>query len=161
MRGGLFFLPARWLGLVLDHLKLGATGLEAIRDKSLVFKVVWCSVLQWVLMGVCTYFSLLAVDIEAPLSAAFVVVAVTVAGLTLPSSPGFFGTIQLGFTLALKPFGVGASEAVAASIFWHVLAYVSVLTVGMAFAFRFGLSVKEIRRQADDVAVTRAEPPTF
>jgi hypothetical protein len=149
----LAFLPTRAQQPILVQLRLGAAGLGAIRDRRLVSRILGLSILQWVLMGSCTYFSLLALGIKAPASAAFLVVAVTVAGLTLPSSPGYWGTIQLGFAVALKPFGVDPGEAVAASIFWHVLAYVSVLVVGMVYAVRMGVSIRGFeRRTGVDVA---------
>jgi uncharacterized protein (TIRG00374 family) len=153
----LVFLPARARQPLLVQIQLGSAGLGAMKNRRLVSRILVFSILQWVLMGSCTYFSLVALNIEAPASAAFLVVAVTVAGLTLPSSPGYWGTIQLGFALALEPFGVGRSEAVAASIFWHVLAYVSVLVVGMVYAVRMGISIKEIEHRSEVEVANRSD----
>ena len=99
---------------------------------------------QWLLMGGSVYMGILSVGLTVPISARTIVVAFTVAGLTLPSSPGFFGTIQLGFALA-APFGVLSADAVAASVVWHVLAYLSVSVGGIFFLLRLGYSAGELR----------------
>jgi hypothetical protein len=56
-----------------------------------------------------------------------------VVGITLPSSPGYFGNIQLAYVLALKPFGIDAGSAIAASLFFHALAYPAVVIVGLIY----------------------------
>ena len=82
--------------------------------------------------------------ISVPFAAVFVVVAFNVAGLSLPSTPGFFGTIELCFVLALRQYGVENESAVAAAIFWHLLAFTSTMVVSLVIVFRTGFSVREI-----------------
>jgi uncharacterized membrane protein YbhN (UPF0104 family) len=77
-----------------------------------------------------------------------VILAFTFVGVTLPTTPGAVGTIQLSFTLALAPYGVSAGGAVAASVFWHVFAYCFVVSTGFFYFLRMGYSFGEIRRQA-------------
>ena len=74
-------------------------------------------------MGVTIYFSLVAVNITAPFSASLVVLAFIVFAVIIPSTPGFFGTIQLAYMLALKPFGITETDAIAASVFFHIITY--------------------------------------
>ena len=89
-----------------------------------------------------------ATGVEAPPSAAFVVLAFTIVGMTLPSSPGYLGTIQLCFILALKPYGISHSEAFAASIFFHMTAYVYALLFGLYYLAKSGYSLSQVRAAA-------------
>ncbi len=102
-------------------------------------------------MGLGIYLSLLAVKVSVPVLASFVVLAFTFVGVTLPSSPGAVGTIQLSFALALGPYGVETGDAVAASIFWHVLAYSFVTVVGLYYFVRMGYTLSTVRQHAQEL----------
>jgi uncharacterized protein (TIRG00374 family) len=140
----LFFVPARIRKAVVREATLAAEGLNALRNKRLLSASVLASIVQWFLMGTSIYISLLAVGISAPFAAVFVVVAFNVAGLSLPSTPGFFGTIELCFVLALRQYGVETENAVAAAIFWHLLAFTSTMAVSLVIVLWTGYSVREI-----------------
>jgi hypothetical protein len=142
------FLPTSLQSRILDQVQVGADGLHALRRPMLLVKVVLLSLAQWGCMWACVYLSLLALDIHVPISAAFVTLAYTVIGVTLPTSPGYIGSIQLAYALALQPFGVGPEAAFAASIFFHALANVSVIVVGFYYLQRLGYRFRDLRHQA-------------
>lgn len=143
------FLPLSVRGKLLTQLELGAQGLNVVKKPSSLLAILATSIALWVMMGVCIYFGILALDISVSVSAGFVVLALAVAGMTLPNSPGFIGTIQLAFTLGLRPYGIDASDAFAASVFFHVLANVSIVVAGAYFLKRTGESLSEIRKEAE------------
>ncbi len=132
------WLPQNLGARILSELERGAVGAGIVRQPRLAFGALLTSVLQWLLMWVCVWLSLIALQIDVPPGAALVVLVLTVVGITLPSSPGYFGNIQLAYVLALKPFGVDAGSAIAASLFFHVLAYPSVVVVGLSLLRRHG-----------------------
>jgi len=142
------FLPASAGRKIAEQIELGAEGLQSIRNPRILPAILITSLLQWGAMGVCVYAGMLGTGVEAPLSAAFVVLALTVMGVTLPSSPGFFGTIQLCFTLGLAPYGILASQAFAASIFFHLTIYVTGWTAGLYFLRRSGLTLGGLRKES-------------
>lgn len=121
-------------------------GFGALRDRGLFFRILLGSILQWALMGSCIYFALQAIAIDVPYHAAIIVLVIIVAGLTLPTSPGFVGTIQYCFVLGLAPFGVDSSQALAVSIFYHTLLWFSVTGTGLYFLHRYHLTFADIRR---------------
>jgi uncharacterized protein (TIRG00374 family) len=129
---------------ILEQLRTAATGLAALRSLRSVTALLAFSVLQWLFMFGCIWLSLYAMHVEVGPVAAALVTVFTVIGISLPNSPGYVGSIQLAFTLALEPFGVSATEAVAASLFFHVLAYVSVILSGLLLLPVMGLSVREL-----------------
>ena len=71
-------------------------------------------------------------------------------GVTVPSSPGFFGVIQVAFRLSLVPYGVGATDAVAASVYYQLTQWVTITLVGLYFLQRTGLKLGQLERAAEE-----------
>lgn len=127
------FLPAPLHAWLINQLRRGAAGLQSLRHAHLLFGVLSLSFAMWGLMSVCVYFALVAVGIHTPISAAIIVLAVTVVGLALPTSPGFVGTIQACFLVALTPYNIAAEQTLAASLFYHLLITVPPLLAACIF----------------------------
>jgi len=96
------------------------------------------SLAQWGLMAGCIAASCVALDLHVPFAAAVSVLGLTIIGMSLPSGPGYLGSIQLAFALGLAPFHVEASAAIAASVFYHVLVCGSLILAGIASLYRLG-----------------------
>lgn len=143
---------------ILDQLRAGAAGLGALRSVRLIGILFATSLLQWVFMFSCVWLSLYAMDLRLSPVAAMLAMVFTMIGTSLPNSPGYVGSIQLAFTLALEPFGVGPTQAIAASLFFHVLAYLSVVITGVALLPTVGLGARELAGRAQalskDIALT-------
>lgn len=126
----------------MHQFEIATSGLESLRQPRRFVAISVNSLVQWLLMGLCTYLAIVASGIDVPVSAAFIVLAVVVIGMTIPSSPGFFGTIQLCFAIGLAPFGIDAGSAVAASVYFHGILFVSVALGGLFFARFMGYTPK-------------------
>jgi hypothetical protein len=123
------FLPAANHAWFVRQVERGATGLQSLRYPHLLVRIAALSFLMWGLMSACVYLALIAVGVQAPFSAAVVVLAVTVVGLALPTGPGFVGTIQACFLVALTPYSIVPVRTLAASLFYHLLITVPPLLV--------------------------------
>ncbi len=121
------------------------TGLMALRQKNLYLEVLLNSLVQWLLMAACLYCALLAFDIEASPMVAIVILGFTVVGLTLPTSPGFFGTIEYCYVLGLATVGVDASTAISAAIYYHLPAWIVVTLAGVMLLRYYHVSFSESR----------------
>ena len=132
----------RKVGALALHI---TSGFGAMREGRLLFRILVKSIVLWMLMSACVYCALQAFAIDVPYHAAIIVLAIIVAGLTLPTSPGFVGTIQYCFVLGLTPFGIEPSRALAASIFYHALLWLSVTGTGLYFLHRQRLTFADIR----------------
>ena len=149
----LFHIATRWLpGAISDPLgrqfTLAIRGLQSLTSFKMLIALSGWSIVQWLLMGLCTWFAILAFDIDVPVSAAYVVLAVVVVGMTIPNSPGFFGTMQLCFTIGLGAFGVPAGMAIAASVLFHATVFISVGVGGIFFTHRMGYTTAELVRES-------------
>ena len=153
----LSLLPGQIESVLKRHLDFAASGLAALASARRIIEVTMLTLIQWTLMALGIYISMIAVDINLHVSAAVVVLAITFVGITLPSTPGAVGTIQLSFALALAPFGVSSTAAVSASIFWHVIGYCFVVSVGLYYFLRLGYTLREIRDSAKVGSLENAE----
>ena len=124
-------LPERASGAVLDQLRRGAAGAASLRSPSIYLWLAVSSLVQWLLMAGCIGASCAALRLDLPFAAAGSVLGLTIIGMSLPSGPGYIGSIQLAFTLGLAPFGVAPGPAIAASIFYHLLVCGSLIVAGL------------------------------
>jgi uncharacterized protein (TIRG00374 family) len=143
------WLPDQWREKIVAQLETAATGAGALKDSRRMIVVVALTLAQWAMMWLCIWLSIWSVGISVSWSASMLTVALINIAVALPTSPGFIGSVQAAFVIALLAYGVGNEAAVAASIFFHVLAYVSVVLAGLVFMRRAGQSIASLRRAAE------------
>ncbi len=141
-------MPSKYSDSLVALLKSVVRGFESIRKPRLAFRIAANSLVQWGLMGGCIALSLSALHIDVPVSGVVLVLVATILAISLPTSPGYVGNIQFAFVIALQPFGIEPALAVAASAFYHVLAYVAVVIVGFAFLHATGYGMLQLRNEA-------------
>ncbi len=146
------FIPEKLRHQIAEMMETGAEGLASMRHPRLALGIAVTSIFQWVLMGGMVFVALWSFDIDVPYSAAFVVVGITAMGVTVPSTPGFFGVIQLCFKISLAPFDVNESRAFAASIYYHISQYIPITLVGLFFLNRLGLRLGDMQKEAEHEA---------
>jgi len=143
------FLPDKLTHLILEMMKSGAHGMASMKSARLSFGIIWTSFAQWAINGLTILIALWSFDIQVTPLAAFIVLGVTAIGVTVPSTPGFFGVIQFCFWLSLEPFGVSKADAFAASLYYQLSQYIPVTLIGLYFSNREGLKLNEAEREAE------------
>ena len=88
------------------------------------------SFVQWSLMGVCVWLSMVAIGVAIGPAVTIIVLTATVVAVTLPNAPGYVGALQAAFVFALQPFGVSSENAFAASVFYLVGNWIPITSVG-------------------------------
>lgn len=146
----LTILPAGLAHKIFAQVELAVEALHAIRDKRLIAIIALTSIGQWLLLAVTIHFSIVAVDIHIDLSAAIFVLLFTVLAVTIPSAPGFFGSIQAAFVFALTQLNVIESDAIAASVFFHFFTYCSVTLLGFYLLKKSNIKLKQIKQQSEN-----------
>lgn len=142
------WLPAK----IYDALIHAFKGFQSVASLHLVTKISALSLLQWLLMGTAHYLSIVALGINIPFYAAFIVMAFIVCGFILPNAPGQIGLIEFCYVIALGHFGVPSSLALAAAILYHVLLYVMVILWACFYSKSAALLFKDMTKkfQAQD-----------
>lgn len=139
------------LGSQVDHI---ANGLASLRATHLYGRIILNSIVQWLLMAGCVYFALRALNVAVPIRASLVILGLIVAGLSLPTSPGFVGTIEFCFVLGLQAFDVDASHALGAAVFYHTVLWVTVTLSGLFFMRKYHMTW----RQFQNIKKSEPEP---
>ena len=139
-------LPDRFAERLLEMLVLALSALHSMKSVRLVIRSVVLSLLQWALVGLAVYAALESIGVEISFAVAVVTLAATVLAVALPAAPGFFGTIQLAFVLALVPYGVTESDALAGSVIFHIISYGYVMISGVIALNQLGMKFGDLNR---------------
>lgn len=138
----------RLLVVVLRVLDTFDEGLRGVRARRHVLPIIGWSAGIWVTLALAVWTAFLAADLRLPFAAAWVVLAFLGLGVSLPTSPGFVGVVQVATVLALELFAVPRAEALSYSLLLHAAAYVPVTAWGLLL-----LAVEHVSlRQAADGA---------
>ena len=144
----LWFLPQAFQHRIVDQLRAGAAGVQILRRPSRYARLAGISLLQWSFMCACAWISLAAIGQFVPAVAALAVLATTIVSMTVPSSPGYVGALQLAYVLALAPFGIERSDALAASFVYLVAVWAPLVVCGMVLLHRMGLKLRNVKEAA-------------
>ena len=140
------FIPDGLRRKLTDILETGAAGLSSLRSGRLLAGILVTSLFKWLLNGLTIHLSLLAFGIHVSPMVSAIVLGVTAFGVTIPSSPGYFGVIQLCFLLVLKLFVDDTESVFAASIYYHMCQWVPVTALGMGIFLQAGFRVSDIQQ---------------
>ena len=95
----------------------------------------------WLALAGVNYAVLRALEIGAPVAAAFIVLIVLQVGTSVPSTPGKIGVFQYLTVLALAPFGVAREPALTYGVLLHVVGFVPLVAPGGFWSWT-GLAAK-------------------
>lgn len=141
-------VPARFSERVAEMVVLALAAMHSMKSVRLVIRSVVLSLLQWFLVGLAIYAALRSVGVEINMAGAVVTLAATVLAVSLPAAPGFFGTIQLAFVLALVPYGVSENDALAGSVIFHMVSYILVMISGVISLQQLNMRVADLSHDA-------------
>lgn len=131
----------RWLTLF-------AIGLQSLRPGPHLISLGGWTLLIWTLNAGAVWAALRAGGLMLPPSASLTVLAFAGIGVSIPSAPGFVGTLQFFVVQALAIYDVGGARAVSISFLYHAAGYVPVTLLGWALLMARGASLWEASRQA-------------
>lgn len=144
------FIPAGFRSKVAGVLEAASGGLAAIKDWRLLTLILGNSLVQWGINGMIIWISLLSFDIPASPLVAAILMGVIAFGVAVPSTPGYFGVIQVLFVLVLQVFTDDNASVGAASVYYHMSQYIPVTLLGLYYFSRSGLRVADVRHEAEE-----------
>lgn len=128
----------RWYEQSLDYVR------ELRRPRILVTALLLTTVAM-----MCDYaimwFAFLAMGWSLPLAAAVAVSILVTLGTLLPAAPGYIGIYQVACVLALKPFGVAESPALAYSVIVQVTVLSVLALLGLVTFAHYGWSLARLK----------------
>lgn len=145
-----FFLPAPWRRKLVDLVNSFTEGFSVLSRPRLLLPLAIHSLLCWTSIGLGIWLILLGFDIRIPLGQMFLVVALTAAGVSIPTpagAGGYHGALIAGLMFI---YGVDVSKATAATAVCHLLSFLPVTLVGAGYAWKEGLSLGAMKSIAGD-----------
>jgi hypothetical protein len=133
-------LPEKWRAWISPRMQDGIKGLEIIRHRSDLIRLVLWTVLIWVLAITTNYLTLLAFDIHLPLIVSVLILVALQAGISIPSIPGRIGLFEYICVLALMVFGIDREVALSFGLLLHAIVLVPTTLAGMISFWILGLS---------------------
>jgi glycosyltransferase 2 family protein len=125
-----------------------AAGLMVLRDPFRFLEVLYWAVLHWLLNAFAFWLAFKAVGITAPFSAALFLQSLISIGVSIPSSPGFFGVFEAVGREGLVLFGVSPELAVSWGLGLHILSFIPITVIGAYYAARMGLGIRALGERA-------------
>lgn len=127
------------------NLLVGFTGgLGALRHGRLFAAVFAWSTVQWLVGALSFWIGFRAVGIDASFGAAVFLQSLLALGVAAPSAPGFFGVFEVVAVAALAVYGIPASLAVSYAIGYHILSFIPITVIGLAYLARLGLNLRDL-----------------
>mgnify|MGYP001207985097 CR=1 FL=1 len=132
------------LEALIHHFLDGFSSVKNIRRLLYLF---FLSALIWTIDVAAIYVLLLAFGLHLPPSAPFVVMILLIAGIAIPTAPGFIGNWHYACILALSLYDVGRSEAFSFALGYHFLSMALVVALGVIFLPFHRFSLAEMKHQ--------------
>lgn len=142
-------VPAGLRSKLTETLEAGASGLASLKQPRLLTGIAISSLAQWLLNAALVHLSLWSFGIHVSAAVSCLVVGVTAFGVTVPSSPGYFGVIQLCFMTVLKVFVDDQPAVFAASVYYHLSQYIPVTLIGLWYFSTSGMRMSEVSAAAE------------
>ncbi len=147
-------LPTRVVHALARMAGTFAEGLAIVRRPSRLLASLGWSLVLWITIVTEGWVVARAFGIAVPYTGAYLLTALLVVGVALPT-PGGVGGFHEAFRLGTTAFfGAGNDRAVGAAIVLHAASLVPVLILGSWFILRGGLQVEDLRQLAREVAPT-------
>ena len=162
-RIGTFVHSAAWLlphtmARRLGHLaSTFSAGFAVARSPKGLFLSLFWSFPLWLAIAGETWAVTRAFDIDMPFSGTFLLQAMLVVGVAVPT-PGGVGSYHEAYRIGVTSFfGAPNDQAVAAAIVVHFIAFVPILVVGMLMMIQDGLSLGSLRAMAGSAQAEEKE----
>jgi uncharacterized protein (TIRG00374 family) len=153
-------LPTRIARVVAGFAKTFAEGLAVVRQPSrLVIAMLW-SLALWLCIAGQLWILLRAFDIAVPLGGTFLITAMLVVGVAVPTPGGVGGTheaLRLGVT---SFYGADNNAAVGAAIVQHAVNFFPYLVLGLWFVAQDGLNLSRLREMSASAREQQAQEVT-
>lgn len=121
-------------------------GLAVLRSPGRLAGVMFWSLVLWLVNALAFYVGFAAFDIPVHYTGALLLQGLLVLGISIPSTPGFFGPFEAVIVAALAIYGVSGALAFSYAIAFHVTSFVPITILGLWSLARIPGGLKALRR---------------
>ena len=116
---------------IVDLIEGIRQGLTVLRSPARLAGVAFWSLVLWLVNALAFYLGFGAFDIPVGYTGALLMQGLLVLGISVPSTPGFFGPFEAVIVASLALFGVPGSLAFSYAIAFHVTTFVPITVLGL------------------------------
>jgi uncharacterized protein (TIRG00374 family) len=106
-------------------------GLAVLRSPSRLAGVIIWSLVIWLVNGLAFYLGFAAFDIPVSYAGALLMQGLLVLGISVPSTPGFFGPFEAVIVAVLALYGVPGSLGFSYALAFHITTFVPITLLGL------------------------------
>jgi hypothetical protein len=136
----------RFADRIVDLIEGVRQGLAVLRSPARLAGVIFWSLVLWLVNALAFYVGFKAFDIPVSYTGALLLQGLLVLGISVPSTPGFFGPFEAVIVAALALYGVPGSLAFSYAIAFHITSFIPITLLGFWSLARSPGGVKALRR---------------
>lgn len=133
-------------------------GIHSLKRADQTVQVIALSIVVWAAEVAVYVLIARAFSLEIPVLGLVLVMCVLTLGLVAPSAPGFVGVFEAMVIEALALYAIAGPPAVAFAVTLHLIHYVPGTVLGLAFTWRSGLRLGDLRSAGKTSAAAEAYP---
>jgi hypothetical protein len=137
---------ARLADRIIDLIEGIRQGLTVLRSPGRLVGVVFWSLVLWLVNALAFYVGFAAFDIPVRYTGALLLQGLLILGISIPSTPGFFGPFEAVIVAVLALYGISRSLAFSYAIAFHVTTFVPITLLGLWSAARSPEGFRMLRR---------------
>jgi uncharacterized protein (TIRG00374 family) len=146
--------------VIAPKFELCLKGVSGLRDYRTLTRIMFLTLLAWMVETASVFAVLLAFGIEATFFMAMMVVIVSNLSFLVPITPGNIGIAQAVNILVLAVFDVPAASALAYGVVHQGIFYVVITGLGLICFYREGMSVKLLGPSRSEEAPDQVAQPS-
>jgi phosphatidylinositol alpha-mannosyltransferase len=150
---------ARWAAVLTRLLNLARQGLRVFARPRFGVTAITLQLLAWTLQWLSCYMVILALGLNADLTAAAAVLLAVNVSAILPATPSNVGVFQAACLVVLTAYGIDAGSAIAYGIILQAVEVVTALGLGIPALLAEGLSWEDIRPKREEPAELAGDRP--
>jgi uncharacterized protein (TIRG00374 family) len=116
---------------IIDLIEGIRQGLAVLRSPARLVGVIFWSLVLWLVNALAFYAGFAAFDIPVSYAGALLMQGLLVLGISIPSTPGFFGPFEAVIVAVLAVYGVPRSLAFSYAIAFHLTTFVPITLLGL------------------------------
>lgn len=148
----LSMLPGEFAHKIDELIHHFIDGFQVITNIKSLLYLFFLSTLIWLVDVAAIYALFKAFSFTLPVIASFVVMVVLIAGIAIPTAPGYIGNWHYACILGLTeivPWGITKSEALSFAIVYHFLSMAIVVVLGVSFLPFNKFSISDMKKATE------------
>ena len=146
------FLPRTIRRPFVDALGAFLSGLTVLRSPVLLSAATVQTIALWLFNAVGFWLGFQTFGIDIGFSGALLLQSIIALAVSIPSGPGFFGPFEAAAVFVLSgAYGIPHDKAISFAIGFHIGGFIPVTVIGLIYAWRLGISLREVEESEEAV----------